>query len=495
MEVSQRIQPFSEEAEGGALGALMLDSARLMPLAERMGMVPDAFSIPAHRLIYAAMMALSARQGAVIDRLTVLEFLKTAEIDEKVGGSGMLDQLCDLCVTAAHGEAYLEVVRSKWAVRKIIDECRAVEQECYQCEDGEKFALTLASRFTGMVEDRQADKSNRERMDFSVGRWRHAADGGGMAIGLHLPWERLTMLMCGLEVGMTILAGRPSQGKTTVEDQIAHFVAMKGIGVGRFTLDSTAEELLERGICRHAGVSLPKLKWGHAGSKQLESCQRASDVIADLPIYLDDTNRELRAICGRAREWKRKYDIGLLTVDFIQLVEASDMGKSQWDANTRVGYVSKTLKALSFELGIPVLVLSQLKRKFVPAGEEEAAPELEDLRDSGSLEQDATKVVFVYADRSRIKKMEKEEKGSSRYKRPTYLHVLKHKNGETGPVPAVMRPHYFLFEDCDDEFEPITEEIEFDASGPVEPVGDPSTYSEKDSDLDMFDDPGEGGGA
>jgi len=465
--MESRVPPYSEEAEQGGLGAIIMDSLRLMPIAIRSGLTETAFYVPAHRIVWEAMESLTERKNPV-DILTVNQWLMDNGKLELVGGYSTVDRLCDACVTAANGEHYLDIVRQKWALRNVIDQCRETEQECYECEEGEALALSLPERFTGMIKERKQERTNGEHMDSSIERWEKATAGEGMAIGLPLPWENVTLLMCGLEVGITILAGRPSQGKTTVEDQLSYFIASKGDFVGRITLDSTAQELLERGLCRSAGVSLPKLKYGHAGGSQIEAVKRARDMITEMPMVIEDGERELRAICGLARQWKAKHDMKLLTIDFIQLIEASVMGRNQWDANARVSYVSKTLKALSFELGIPVLVLSQLKRVYNPGGksDEDREPELDDLRDSGSLEQDASKVVFIYADRRKVKEWEDPETGQpgkTKTERPTWLNVMKHKNGETGKQPLLMRPHYFMLEDCNDDFTQITDEkIDFE---------------------------------
>jgi replicative DNA helicase len=285
-------------------------------------------------------------------------------------------------------------------------------------------------------------------MDAKLAQFEKAAEqreaGEEACPGLETPWPAVTELMAGLEVGLTILAGRPSQGKTTIEDQIVVGLAARGVPVGRITLDSTPEELMARAMCRMAGVSLPKLKFGWAGRSNLARVRQARDILAQYPMYITDQEREIRGICARARAWRIHHGIELLTVDFVQLVEAADMGRSQWDRVACVSYVSKTLKALAFQLKIPVLVLSQLSRAVEKDGRE---PVLSDLRDSGSLEQDAEKVAFVYKDRSKCRAMEAEAPGITKKIRATWLDVLKHKNGQTDRQALWMRPHYFRFDE------------------------------------------------
>ena len=260
-----------------------------------------------------------------------------------------------------------------------------------------------------------------------------------------LPWETLTELLCGLEPGLTLLAARPSRGKTTMEDQVALWTAAKGLKVGRITLDSTREELLQRAMCRKAGVSLPKLKWGYAGRSQLAAVREAKDLLQDYGMMFDDTSREIRQICTRARAWKMRHGLDLLTVDYVQLIDASEMGYRASDANARVGYVSKTLKGLALELRVPVLALSQLNRAVEKEGRE---PQLSDLRDSGSLEQDAAKVLFT----AKARKVEE-----FKQLRPVWVDVAKNQDGETGKLEFWLYPHYFRFERAQNDFEDLEE--------------------------------------
>lgn len=252
--------------------------------------------------------------------------------------------------------------------------------------------------------------------------------------------------MSGFEIGLTVLAGRPSAGKTTMEDQACTYLAMSGKAVARCTLDSSRDELLERAICRTAGVSMPKLKFGFARKDQLANAEDAAIKLDQAPIFINDWDRDIAGICAYARAMKRRYNIVLFTVDYIQLIEAAEMGNAEWNTTARVTYVSRKLKALSFELKIPVLVLSQLSRAVE---KEDREPQMSDLRDSGAIEQDAAKIIFLYVHAKKKQEMEDEEALATKHKRPVIVNVMKHKNGQTGALPFWLYPPYFNFEPAD----------------------------------------------
>jgi replicative DNA helicase len=452
--MSTRTPPHNLEAEAASLGAMLLDSIRVVPIAtQRMKLPPEAWYSPAHATIANALFEVYNRDG-MVDVLTVQEELTRTGKLEIVGGAIALDTLVDKTPTASNAEYYLDIVRQKWILRREVALCRDIEEEAYEQTRGDEHLKSIATRFSELVGSVIQVVSNRDVMDKTIKGWEEAKKHEKPAIGLETPWPNLTQLLCGLEKGVTILAGRPSAGKTTVEDQICIHNAAKGIPVARVTLDSSVDELLSRALCRKAGVSLPKLKFGYAGESQLARVRETRDLIADYPMWINDQDRDWRPIATWSRMMKAKYGIQLLTIDYIQLIGASEMGRSEWDANTRVSYVSSQCKKLSFELDIPVLVLSQLSRGVE---KDNRQPKLSDLRDSGAIEQDASKVIFAYRDEDVYAGMEQRTPGSTKHTRPTWLDVLKHKNGETGRIPYWLHAPYFRLEEVDD-FNGLTEE-------------------------------------
>jgi replicative DNA helicase len=491
--MSERIPPYSEEAERGVLGAALLDGSRVTSSAFSAGLTADAFYVPAHRTVWEAVTARAQVGNGSVDILLVTEALRNKNRLEEVGGQGFLDRLVDGTPTAAHAEYYIDIVRQKWIARMAIQHALEIADAGYHAESGDGLIQDAVSRFTGLVGQQDVRRlTTAERLARLMQKWQDAHDGKGAAIGLETPWDALTEMLCGVEVGVTLLAARPSMGKTTMEDQIANHVASLGIPVGRITLDSTTDELLARTCARSAGVSLPKLKFGYAGETNLARVRDAQATIQGLPIFFDDESRDIRAICAKARAWKIQHDIGLLTLDYVQLVQAGELWSGTSD-NSKVAYVSAQLKALALGLRLPLLELSQLSRPPKEKGKVlKRRPSLEDLRDSGALEQDAHKVIMLYQDHEWCMEAEKNHPGATRHKRAQWADVLKHKDGETGRIPMWLYPHYFRFEEANEEF---TGGMSFDRAGdpvaeaeqpPDEPEAAPEAVAiEPEPELDL----------
>lgn len=439
---SDRNPPCSVEAERGIIGAALLEYATVVPAAiGKYNITAESFYTPSNRAIWMAIESLN-KKIRPIDLLTVTDELRQSGDLESIGGQMELTRIVDATPTAAHAEYYCDIVRRKAGLRNLITECRKLEREAYDTEDADVLVCGAPERLMSIIHTPDSDKSNEQLMSDSLQKWRDATDGKKPAIGLETPWKAATFMTCGLEVGITILAGRPSAGKTTFEAQLSDHIASRGTPIYRVTLDSTRGELLERSICREAEISLPRMKFGYGFHKQHSDAASAAIKIAQLPMFIDDKVRDINQIMSRTRAMKAKHGIGLLTVDYIQLIRAPDMGRSEWDTVTRVTHVSAMLKDLSFSLGIPVLVLCQLSRAVEKEGRE---PQLSDLRDSGAIEQDASKVIFLYVDADKKKEMDNRKPGATKHKRPVIANLMKHKNGETGVLPMWLYPPYFRF--------------------------------------------------
>jgi len=454
MSDSGQLLPYSEEAEQAVLGAMLIDAVNVVDRAmNRMNLDATAFYVPANRLVAQAIfeMAESSDRALGIDILTVGEKLRMSGVLEKIGGDRYLQTLVDRCTTVVHAEYYLDIVREKFVGRRLVEVSRKIIADAFTAERPYRLLKEVPQRYLEIIDDQVREQSNAEVMDELIGEWEAAKEQDG-ELGpnmLRIPLPALHQLMCGLEPGLTLLAARPSEGKTTLEDCIATYEAQHGIGVFRVPLDSSRKRLMARALSRKAGVSLPKLKFGHAGASQFAQVKEARDVLAPYPMYFSDGDRELRAICTAARAMKMKFNIGLMTVDYIQQVTVSEMGRYEGNDNIRIGFVSRTLDSLSKELEIPILALSQLSRAF---DKEDREPRLSDLRDSGTLEQDADKVVFLFKDRKMCKEGEKRRPRITKRIRPVWASLMKQKDGETGAVPLWLYPHYFKFEQADPEF-------------------------------------------
>jgi replicative DNA helicase len=247
-----------------------------------------------------------------------------------------------------------------------------------------------------------------------------------------------------------LLGARPSAGKTTLEGLIATNLSKRGIGTARATLDMAGQKLVARMLAAEAEVSAAKLNFGYCreGGRDLQRVRDARDVLAGmkLPMWLNWGDRDVAGICSWARAMKLRHDIGLLTVDYVELVGASILGRMESDDVKRITYVSHAFKRLAYELGIPVLLLSQLDRAVE---KEDRPPRLSDLRWSGALEQDADFAFFLWIHSKKRKQMDDPEKGgqvgATKHKRPVMLLKAKDKDGGTGELPLWMYPPYFRF--------------------------------------------------
>ena len=445
----QRTVPYSEDAEKGALGAMILDARTMIGVARaKLRIGPEHFYVPAHRLVCEAIYAIADKNPEHVDSLTVADWLQGKGELEKVGGSAGVDNIVAGCPSKTHGEYYLGIIRNKWILRRVVETARQIFVEGYEAETGEELLAGIPDRFLDIGKDVLQEISNTALMEASVARWRQAAADRiagktSNAAGLPMPWKSMTELTCGLEPGMFILGGRPSAGKTTLEDMLSCHVAGLGHAVGRVTLDASAKELLERALCRRSECSLPRLKFGFGFERHFSAMDAERERIGKLKMCFLENCYEVTQIMSWARMMKARHDIRLLTLDYIQQVHAKELGYRDTDPVVRVTHVSGMMKRLGLELGIPVLVLAQLNRDVE---KEDREPRLSDLRDSGAIEQDAHKVAFLYRDMKKLKQMEEEHRGASKHKRPVVFSLLKQKDGECGEIPLWLYPPYFRFE-------------------------------------------------
>ena len=435
--------PWSLDAEQAAVGAMLLDWAKVMPHAVSvMQLPPEAFYSRGLRLVYERARELYLA-GKPVDALTVAAALGDAAAGE-VGGLMGLTDLVEKVPSSAHAEYYLDIVRSKWLLRRQIKFCREVEGACFEEGTTGDKALELArSKFLGEVGEVVHEEGMSDLIDGLMSEWDAAArkrEAGeeGLA-GLPTPWRRLNQLIGGLQPGLTIIAGRPSQGKTTMEDNIFVNLAAQGIPVGRVTLDMSAKRLVARSMARKAGVSLPKLKAGYETASNRGSLEDARTVLESYPMYINDRDRDVHAICSWARGMRIKHGLQALSVDYVQQVQVSAPGVRMYGENQEITYVSRMFKGLANELKIPIVLLSQLNRD---SDKGERIPRLADLRGSGSLEQDASVVILLYHDKDEL-----DQEGGA--KRPQWVDVAKNQDGETGEIPFWFRANYFRFDETD----------------------------------------------
>ncbi len=444
---SDLIPPYSEEAERGVLGSALLDSARVVDLCIQHGVRRDAFYVESHRLVFNALENM-INEGKPIDLLTVGQYLQGQNLLDRAGGETYLEELVDSTPTSAHADYYIQIVRDKYLLRRIIDRSREAIEKCYRDEQDAKGILheTEESFFDIGDVSNQAVAPWADLIKNSMEEIENIYQNRTGITGLYTGYKDLDGKLLGLHKSdMIILAARPSMGKTSLGMNIAENVALgKGPdhtprAVAIFSLEMSREQLVRRMICSHAHVSSHKLNGGFISQVNHGQLMQAADALMKAPIYLDDsaglTALDIRA---RARRLKRMCDVELIVVDYLQMVHFPQYAKE--GRQREVAAISGAMKAMAKELRVPVLVLSQLSR--APETRDRLAiPKLSDLRDSGSIEQDADVVALL---RRPCKYPDDTESDDISL---AVLDIAKHRNGPTGEVRLHFEEDFTRFED------------------------------------------------
>lgn len=447
----ERVPPHSEEAERGVLGSILLDADRVLDLCIERQLRPESFYLPAHRAVYEIMLEMK-RDGRPIDLLTVTERLRSLGLVERVGGPTALDRMVDATPTPAHAEYYIDIVRQKDLLRTMISRAREAERLCLQeNQRAEDLLAQIEEAFFAIGEEqhgsmRSWDVLVKETMREMEAVISHQAPPAGIFTG----FRNIDRVLNGLQPGnMVILAARPSMGKTSLAMNIVENVAL-GIAeqqqdaqpVGIFSLEMSAHDLVRRMLCSLARLSAHKLMAGFVSvtSADHRRLVNAADQLTKAPIYLDDTaGLDIKELRARARRMKKKYNVALIVIDYLQLLHAEDFVKQ--GRQVEVSAISGHIKAMAKELRIPVLVLSQLSR--APEMRDKLVePKLADLRDSGSLEQDADVVMLLRRPCFYPDDEEAEDETLA------VINIAKHRNGPTDDnVRLNFHQEFMRFED------------------------------------------------
>jgi replicative DNA helicase len=431
---TDRIPPYSEEAERGVLGAALLDAARVVDLAVEQGLSPNAFYVHAHQVLFEVLTEM-VHQGRPVDLLTVGDRLRDLGKLEAIGGAAFLERLVDSTPTAAHAEYYIDLVRQRFLLREIINQARAAMDACYGSEESADIVLSKTEQaFFDITEtQRSAVTPWPELIKTAMEQIEVIFQQRKGVTGVPTGFKDLDNILMGMQPSdMIVLAARPSMGKTSLALNIAESVALGGDDrvqrpVAVFSLEMSKEQLVRRMICSHAGVSSSKLSRAEFLSQDFHGrLMQSASVLMKAPLILDDSaGLEALELRSRARRLKRKHDIQLIVVDYLQMLSFPQYAREGRQRETAA--ISGALKAMAKELKVPVLVLSQLSRAPEQRSEE-ARPRLSDLRDSGAIEQDADVVLMLrrpcmYA-----------QEGDIIDDKLAVLEVAKHRNGPTGKV-------------------------------------------------------------
>jgi replicative DNA helicase len=395
-----RLPPHNLDAEVSLLGSVLLDSTVYETLE---GLIaPEAFYKEAHRRIWEAMARLRDHREPV-DLVTLSEQLRRAGELENIGGLTYLIALSEATPSAAHADHYGRIVAEKWALRRLISAAGETIRMAHNQEGSLEEILDTAGRRVLEVSTQGARvefQQMRELVHETFGQIQQAVDNKGQPAGIKTGFRELDSMIGGLAPGsLNIIAARPSMGKTAWALTIAQNAALRdGVPVAIFSLEMPAVQLTTRMLCSEARVDMNRLRQGQLTNHDFSRMVEVAGRISEAAILIDDSSdltlMELRA---RARRLHAQHRLGLIVIDYLQLMSGSNNGKSSGENRQQeIAQISRGLKGLARELEVPVIALSQLSRAV--EARPNKRPMLSDLRESGSLEQDADLVMFIYRD-------------------------------------------------------------------------------------------------
>ncbi len=432
----EKLLPQNLEAERSTLGAMLLDRDATSRVVEVLK--EEAFYKGAHRHIFRAILNLYDRNEPV-DYITLTDLLSRGGNLEAAGGAVYITGLTDGVPTAAHAEHYARIVKEKSILRNLIRTTTNIISRCYaEGEEADQLLDEAEHSIFDISQDRQHGSVVQIRdvihdaMEVVENLSKHETHITGVPTG----YQKLDEMTSGLHAGeLVILAARPSMGKTALALNIAAHAAMEAkIPVAVFSLEMSAEALVTRMLCSEARVDIQAVRTGRLVEGDLGHLSMSAGRLFDAPIFIDESpSISVLEMRSKARRLKSEQKIGLIIVDYIQMMESA--GRSE-NRQQEIAGISRSLKALAKELRIPVLVLSQLSR--APEARGDRRPQLSDLRESGAIEQDADVVGFIFRE-AYYEKDKKDDKTSE-------LIIAKQRNGPTGTVKLIFNQQYTRFD-------------------------------------------------
>ena len=436
-----RIPPQSLDAEVAVLGGMMIDAHANSTVMEML--TEDSFYKEAHKKIFLAAQSLYQRNEPV-DLLTVSNELNKRQELEAVGGRIYLTDLIDQIPSAANIEYYCNIVRDKGQLRSLITISNEIQQDCYAASEEASDIIERAEQSIFSL----ADYRNRNQfvhigpvMLHTLEKIESYHEHEGGITGVASGFSKLDDMLSGFQNSdLIILAARPSMGKTAFALNIARnaaIIAKKPVGV--FSLEMASYQLVMRMLCSEAKVNSHDVRTGKLPENQWQNLSRVAGVLAEAPIFIDDTpGLNIMELRSKARRLKFEHDIGMIIVDYLQLIHGVGRVESR---QIEIAQISQSLKNLAKELDIPVLSLSQLSRAVESRGGDHR-PMLSDLRESGAIEQDADVVMFIYRPAA-YGVVEPELENVAE------IIVAKQRNGPVGTVELVFLRDFVQFADKD----------------------------------------------
>src|SRR5213082_46497 len=439
-----RTPPHSVDAEQGVLGSMLISPRET--IAECVEKINEYyFYVPAHRTIYDVLVE-RWNAGQAIDLITFTQVLRDRNLLDSVGGAALVTNLFTFVPTAANVQYYLEIVRDKYILREIISAATESVRRAYEEQDEVNNLLDeVEQKIFAVGEDRFKGQmlSMKEQVMSTLESIEKLFENKSAINGVSTGFRDLDKLTSGLHSSeMIVIAARPSMGKTALAMNIAEHVAInERLPVGVFSLEMSSQQLVQRLLCSRARVNLQKVRDGFLGERDFPSLTAAASKLAEAKIFVDDsaglTILELRA---KARRLKAQQNVQLIIVDYLQLLRSTSR-RSQDNRQLEISEISAGLKGLAKELKIPVIVVAQLNRQ--PEQRSGGKPRLSDLRESGSIEQDADLVGLLV----RPELYEEDEEARAEKSGESELIIAKQRNGPVGEIPLTFLKEFTRFED------------------------------------------------
>jgi replicative DNA helicase len=434
-----RSLPQSIEAEQSVIGSMIIDRNAIAKVLE--SLEEEDFYRDGHKVIYRTILEMF-RNDIAVDLLTLLEYLKSTDMLERAGGVTYITELSSSVPTTANLSAYIKIVSDKSTLRKLIKSSTTIIEESYNNQSNVEDVVDSAEKKIFNIAEKRTSKDFEQLSDVlerGFAQIEKLFNNQGEITGVGSGFTDLDAKTSGFQSGdMILIAARPSMGKTTFALNIAEHVALREHrSVVIFSLEMSKEQLAYKLLCSEANVDMLKLRTGTLDDKDWENIAMAAGPLSKAKIYIDDsagvTVMEMRSKCRRL---KIEYGIDLIVIDYLQLMSG---GSGSDNRQQEVSEISRSIKALAKEMECPVIALSQLSR--APEQRADHRPMLSDLRESGSIEQDADIVMFLYRDEYYNKETEDKNVGE--------CIMAKQRNGPVGTVKLAWLGQYSKFGNLD----------------------------------------------
>ncbi|MEI5908382.1 replicative DNA helicase [Bacillus spongiae] len=441
---TDRVPPQSIEAEQAVLGAIFLEPSALTFASEML--IPEDFYRASHQKIFSVMLQLND-EGKAVDLITVTEVLSSVKELEDVGGVSYLSELAGSVPTAANIEYYAHIVEEKSLLRRLIRTATTIAQDGFAREDEVESLLSEAEKSIMEVAQRKNAGAFHDIKDVLVRTYDNIEtlhNRVGDVTGIPTGFVELDQMTAGFQRNdLIIVAARPSVGKTAFALNIAQNVATKADeNVAIFSLEMGAEQLAMRMLCAEGNIDAQRLRTGSLNDEDWRKLTMAMGSLSNSGIYIDDTpGIRINEIRSKCRRLAQESGLGMILIDYLQLIQGS--GRSGENRQQEVSEISRELKSLARELKVPVIALSQLSRGVEQR--QDKRPMMSDIRESGSIEQDADIVAFLYRDDYYDKESEA--------KNIIEIIIAKQRNGPVGTVSLAFVKEYNKFVNLERRFD------------------------------------------